>query len=344
MVARGGKIIMAIDDIKSAQKAAAVVISLGVERASKIYQYLSEDELERLTVEVAKLGNVSSGDTEIILDEFYKNCMTQKVVTEGGMEYARNVLEKAFGEDAASSLLNRVSKSLKTRAFAFLRKYDDKIVFTLLQGERPQTIALILSYVDSDRCAKIIAQLPEEERIKVVEAVARMDSVLPEAIKIIESEVEKKLSAVMTTDYTKIGGIDYIADVMNYMDRSNEKYILDALSAKDITLAEEIRKKMFVFEDIMGMDPIAIQRFIRDVDSKDLVLAIKGSKPEVANVIYANMSTRMVETVQSELEFTTNVRVTEVEAAQQRIVALIRKLEESGQLVLSKGGKDDIIV
>ncbi len=335
---------MAYEDITDPQKAAAIVVTLGIERASKIYQFLTEEEVEKLTVAVAQLGNVGPEDTENILEEFYKEGMAQKAVTEGGVEYARSVLAKAFGDEAASQLLNKVSKSLKVRAFAFLNKYDDKIVFTLLHKERPQTIALILSYMDSDRVARLIALLPESTRIQVVEAVAKMDSVSPDAIKIIENEVQVKLSAVMTTDFTQIGGVDYIADVMNYMDRSNEKYILDELGRKDIELAEEIRKKMFVFEDIMLMDPTAIQRFLRDVDSKDLVLAIKGTNQDVANVIFANMSSRMVETVKSELEFATNVKRTEVEEAQQRIVGLIRSLEESGQLTISKGGKGDDII
>lgn len=335
---------MAYEDITDPQKAAAIVVTLGIERASKIYQFLTEEEVEKLTVAVAQLGNVGPEDTECILEEFYKEGMAQKAVTEGGVEYARSVLAKAFGDDAASQLLNKVSKSLKVRAFAFLNKYDDKIVFTLLHKERPQTIALILSYMDSDRVARLIALLPESTRIQVVEAVAKMDSVSPDAIKIIENEVQVKLSAVMTTDFTQIGGVDYIADVMNFMDRSNEKYILDELGRKDIELAEEIRKKMFVFEDVMLMDPTAIQRFLRDVDSKDLVLAIKGTSQDVANVIFANMSSRMVETVKSELEFATNVKRTEVEEAQQRIVGLIRSLEESGQLTISKGGKGDDII
>ncbi|MCI1931032.1 MAG: flagellar motor switch protein FliG [Clostridia bacterium] len=325
------------------QKAAAIVVSLGVENASKIYKYLTEDEIERITVEVAKLGYLSPETTESVLDEFYKNCMTQKVVTEGGMEYAKSVLEKAFGEDVASNLLGKVAKSLKARAFAFLSKYDDKTIFSLLHNERPQVIALVLSYIDSDRAAKIIAELPEKMRISVVESVARMDSAAPEAMKIVESEIENKLSSVMTTDYTKIGGIDYIAEVMNYIDRSNEKYIFDELSKKDAGLVEEIRKKMFVFEDIVNMDNMSIQRFIREIDQKDLVYALKGANEEVANVIFSNMSTRMTEAIKSELEITTNVRVRDVEEAQQRIVGVIRSLEEKGQLVISKGKDDDII-
>lgn len=325
------------------QKAAAVVISLGAEKAAQVYKYLTEDEIQRITIEVAKLGFLPSEVTEGILDEFYKNCMLHKVVTEGGMEYARSVLEKAFGEDVASNLLGKVEKTLKSRVFSFLSKYDDLSIFSILSNERPQTIALVLSYMDSDRAANIIAGLPEQRKISVVEAIARMDSAAPEAMKIVEREVEKKLSSVMTTDYTKIGGIDYIAEVMNYVDRGDEKYIFDELSKRDVELVEEIRKKMFVFEDIVGMDNLSIQRVIREVDQKDLVYALKGAQSEVANVIFANMSARMTETIKSELEITTNVRVRDVEDAQQRIVSVIRKLEDAGQIVVSKGGKDDII-
>ncbi len=332
------------NEISSEQKAAAIVVSLGVEKASKVYKYLTEEEIEKLTVEVAKLGYLTPEITEGILDEFYKNCMTQKVVTEGGMEYARSVLEKAFGEDAANSLLGKVEKTLKARVFSFLNKYDDKTVFSLLHNERPQTIALVLSYLDSDRAARIIAELPEERRLTVVESIARMDSVAPEAMKIVEREIEKKLSTVMTTDYTKIGGIDYIADVMNYIDRSNEKFIFDELGKKDAELVEEIRKKMFVFEDIVNMDNMSIQRFIREIEQKDLVYALKGSNNEVSNIIFSNMSARMADAIKSELEITSNVRVKDVEAAQQNIVSVIRKLEEAGQIVISKGGEDDIIV
>jgi len=330
-------------NIKSEQKAAAIIVSLGVEKASQVYKYLAEEEIEKLTMEVAKLGYLPPDATEAVLDEFYKSCMTQKVVTEGGMEYARSVLEKAFGKDMAEDLLGKVAKSLKVRAFSFLQKYDDKTIFSLLHSERSQTIALVLSYLDSERVARIIAELPERQKLYVVEAIARMDSASPEAMKLVEKEIENKLSTVMTTDYTKIGGIDYIADVMNYVDRGNEKYIFDELGKKDAELVDEIRKKMFVFEDIVGMDNMSIQRFVRDSDQKDIVFALKGTAPEVATVIFANMSTRMAEAIQSELEITANVRVKDVEEAQQRIVALIRKLEESGQLIISKGGKDDII-
>lgn len=329
--------------LSNQEKAAAVIVSLGVDKASEIYKYLSEDDLEQLTIAIAKLGYISVEQTEEVLDDFYKMCLTQKVVTEGGMEYARTVLEKAFDENTAHALLEKVSKSLKVKSFDYLRRTDIKSLFSVLQYERPQIIALVLSYVDSAKAAEVIASLPEDKRVAVVEKIARMESASPEAIKVVEAQLKNKFSSVMTTDFAKIGGIDYIAEVMNNMDRSNEKFIFDEMGKKDQELTDEIKKKMFVFEDIAGMDGRAIQIFVRECDIKDLVLAIKGTTDEVARLIFANMSARMAENIKDELEITTNVRLKEVEEAQQRIVAVIRKLDEEGAIVLSKGGKDDII-
>ncbi|MGL5255970.1 MAG: flagellar motor switch protein FliG [Proteocatella sp.] len=329
--------------ISNQERAAAVIISLGVDKASQIYKYLSEEDIEQLTIAIAKLGYISVEQTEEILDDFYKMCLTQKVVTEGGMEYARTVLEKAFDENTAHALLEKVSKSLKVKAFDYLRRTDIKSLYSVLQYERPQIIALVLAYVDSTKAAQVIASLPEDKRVAVVERIAKMESASPEAIKVVEAQLKNKFSSVMTTDFAKVGGIDYIAEVMNNMDRSNEKFIFDEMGKKDQDLTDEIKKKMFVFEDIAGMDGRAIQIFVRECDIKDLVLAIKGTTEEVAKLIFANMSVRMAENIKDELEITTNVRLKEVEEAQQKIVAVIRKLDEEGAIVLSKGGKDDII-
>lgn len=325
------------------QKAAAVIISMGSEKASQLYKYLSEEDIEILTVEIAKMRHLSQEETESVLDEFYKECMTQKVVTEGGLDYARSILEKAFGQQTATVLLEKVAKSLKTMPFSFVRKLDSKNLYSILQHERPQTIALVLSYANPGQAADVIVSLPKEKQLHVVEAIAKMDSASPEAIKIVETEIEKKFSSVLTTDFTKAGGIDYIAEVINYMDRGNEKYIFDELVEKDAKLTEEIRKRMFVFEDITSMDNRSIQRFLRDCDPKDIVLALKGANAEVSNLIFSNMSTRMAESIKSDLEVTVNVRIKDVEEAQQRIVGVIRQLEEAGELVVMKGGKDDII-
>lgn len=325
------------------QKAATVVVSLGVEKAAEVYKYLSEEDIEKLTVEVAKLGHVEASTTENVLDEYYKICLTQKVVTDGGLEYARQVLEKSFGESTANTLLQKATQALKSRSFSFVRRSDAKNLFSILQHERAQTIALILSYTTEEMTAQIISELTPDKRLHVVEAIARMESASPEAIKIVENEVRKKFAGILTTDYTTVGGIDYIANVMNHMDRSNEKMIFDELGQKDAELTETIRKKMFVFEDIITMDNRSIQRFIRDCDVKDMVYALKNANKQISEIIFANMSTRMQESIQSDMEVTVNVRLKDVEEAQQRIVSLIRRLEEEGELIITKGGKEDII-
>lgn len=325
------------------QKAAAVIISLGTDKASQLYQYMEPEEVEQLTLEVAKLGFLDSQATEDVLNEYYQMCMTNKAVTEGGLEYARAVLEKAFGQQTAASLLEKVTKSLKNREFSFLNKADEKSLYAALQHERPQTIALVLSYVDADKSAAIIEELDDDRQVKVIENMASMESASPAAVKIIEAEMEKKFSSLMTASNVKVGGVDFVADVMNNLDRSSEKNIFDRLSEYNQDLADEIRKRMFVFEDIITMDDRSVQRFVRDCDPRDLVLALKGANSEVANKIFANMSTRMAQSIRDDLEITTNVRIRDVEEAQQRIVGIIRDLEERNELIILKGGKDDII-
>ena len=331
------------DKLTQEQKAAAVIVSLGVDKASKLYKHLGQEDLERLTVEIARLGHIEAETTETVLDEFYKECLTQKVVTDGGIEYARTVLEKAFGEETANTLLQKVSKSLKVMPFAFLSKTNSKNLFSILQHERPQTIALVLSYVEPTQAADVIVMLPDEMKLRVVTNIAKMDSASPEAIKLVEAEMQKKFSTILTTDFTHVGGVDYIAEVMNNMDRSNEKSIFEGLNREDEELSAEIRKKMFVFEDILTMDARSIQRFLRDCDQKDLVLALKGTTAEVANVIFANVSSRMAENIMSDLEITVNVWLQDDDEAQQRIVQIIRTLEDRGEVVIMKGGKGDII-
>ena len=330
-------------ELSSAQKAAAVIVSLGAEKASQVYQFMEPEDIEQLTLEVARLGMLDAAQTEEVLTEFYQNCMTNKAVTEGGLEYARTVLEKAFGSQAATSLLEKVTKSLKNREFAFLDKADVKSLYSALQNERPQTMALVLSYVDPDKAAGVIEQLQAERQVRVVEALATMESASPAAIKIIEAEMERKFSNMITNSNVKVGGIDYVANIMNNLDRSSEKSIFDRLSVNNEELADEIRKRMFVFEDIVTMDDRSVQRVLRDCDPRDLVLSLKTANTEVANKLFTNMSARMAESIRDDLEITTNVRMKDVEDAQQRIVGIIRDLEERNEIVILKGGKDDII-
>lgn len=329
--------------LNSAQKAAAVIISLGADKASQIYQFMDEDEIEKLTLEVAQLGFLDSLQTEGVLAEYYQMCLTNKAVTEGGIEYARSVLEKAFGPQTASTLLAKITKSLKNRTFHFLDKADPKSLFAVLQHERPQTVALILSYIDPGKSAAVLEQLDPASQIKVVENMAQLEGTSPEAVKTIETEMAKKFSNIVVNSNVKVGGIDYVASMMNNIDRASEKSIFDGLSEYNPELASDIRKRMFVFEDIVGMDDRSIQRFVRDCDPRDLVLSLKASNPEVAGKLFANMSSRMAQNIRDDLEITNNVRIRDVEEAQQRIVGIIRELEEKGELIILKAGKDDII-
>ncbi len=332
-----------LQDLDPNEKAAAVIVSLGMEKASSLYQHMDSDDVEKLTVEIAKLGFVDAPTTESVLMEFYQMCLTNKAVTEGGLDYAKAVLENAFGKEASESLLDKVTKVLVSREFDFLNKADEKSLFGALQHERPQTIALILSYVETSKAAAVVEQLDKDMQVKVVEGIANMENASPTAVKIIETEMDKRFSSIMQTDNVEIGGVDYVADIMNNLDRASEKNIFDLLTERNTELAEEIRKRMFTFEDIISMDDRSVQRFVRDCDQKDLVLALKGADRTVANKVFANMSSRMAQSISDDLEITTNVRMREAEEAQQRIVGIIRKLEEQQELVISKGGKDDII-
>lgn len=325
------------------QKAAMVISSLGTENASGVFKHFSDDEIERLTLEVAKMDYWPLEVVDDVLNDFYELCLTQKVISEGGVEYAKEVLEKAFGQQAATSLFEKITKQLKTKAFSFVRKADYKNLLAIVQNEHPQTIALILSYARSDQASAILSELPKDIRIEVVERIAKMESASPDVIKSIEATLERKFANLITTDSMEVGGINYIAEVLNNVDRSTEKYIFDELTLRDPKLAEEIRQKMFVFEDITMLDSIAIQSFVKEVDPKDLAIAIKGSTAEVAEVIYANMSTRMKESTQTDVEYLHNVRMRDVEEAQQRIVSIIRRLEDEGVLTISKGGGDEVI-
>ncbi len=326
------------------KKAAAVIISLGVEYAPQIYKYLREEEIEQLTMEIAMLQDLTPEVVEGTLEEFYNLCLAQKFITEGGIEYAKAILEKAIGTTSAASVLERVTKSLKTRAFDFLKKADPKHLMSFIQNEHPQTIALILSYVRPSQASAILAELPRQIQVDVAARIATMDRTSPEVVKEVERTLEKKFSSVVSMDFAEIGGVKYMAEILNSVDRGTEKHILEEMSKKEPKLTEEIRRLMFVFEDIATLDSMSIQRFLRDVDTKDLLIALKGSTEEVSQVFYSNMSTRMSETMKDDAQYLRGVRMTDVEEAQQRMVSIIRKLEETGEIFVSRGRKDEIIV
>lgn len=331
--------------VEAKSKAALVVVSLGADRASQIYKYLNEEDIEELTYEVARLGKISNNQVEATLDEFYKLCLTHKMMTDGGLDYARNVLEKAFGESTARNLLEKVSKTLQSKPFNFFMKGDPKALLSLLQNERPQIIALVMAYMDPEQSARVLEQLPDAKRIKTVESMARMDRVSPEATAIVEEEMKRKFATIITSeDNMNLGGVDYVADMMNHIDRSSERKIFEELDKSNPELSQSIREKMFVFENILDMDDRSIQRFVKECDTKDVVYALKTASEDMKAVFFKNMSKRMAESVRGDLEITTNVRLKDVEEAQQRIVNIIRRLEEQGEVIIKKGGDDDNII
>ncbi len=330
-------------ELSQKQKVAVIITALGAENAAYVYKHLTNDEVENITFDISSLPFLDAATVDSILNEFYELCLTQKVITDGGVEYARDVLTKAFGAEAAEKLMQKINRSMQTKAFEFVRKSDYKNLLAIVQNEYPQTIALILSYANSEQASAVLSELPKEKRVEVVERIAKMDSASPDTVKAIEATLERKFASVVSMDTAEVGGVNAVADILNKVDRSTEKYIFDELSVRDPSLVEEIKKKMFVFEDILTLDSMSIQRFIRECDTKDLSIAIKGSNEDVAATLYANMPQRMQDTIHQEIEYLHNIRMRDVEEAQQRIVGIIRHLEEEGELVIGKGGDDEII-
>lgn len=334
---------MAKQKLTSVQKAAAVIIALGTGRASAIYKFLKEEEIEQLTLEIAKLDRLTPEQMQETIEDFYGLCITQKVINEGGVVYAKDVLEKAFGPQQASQYMERLSKALKTKSFDFIRRADYKSLQMMLQNEHPQTIALVLAYARSDQASQIIAELPHNIQIDVIERIAGFDRASPEFVSIVEENLARKFSTIVSSDQMEVGGVTYVADIMNHVDRSTEKFIFDELGQRDPGLADDIRKLMFVFEDIVKLDSMAIQRFIREVDTKDLAIALKAGNEEVKAVILRNMSSRMRESIELDIRYLNNIRMRDVEEVQQKIVGIIRQLEEMGEIIIAKGEGDEII-
>jgi len=331
-------------ELTGKQKAAILLISLGPDVSASVYKHLSEEEIEKLTLEISGVKKVESTAKEEILEEFHNIALAQDYISQGGIGYAKTVLEKALGTEQAAVIINRLTSSLQVRPFDFARKADPGQIFNFIQNEHPQTIALILSYLDSAQAGQILSELPQEVQADIARRIAVMDSTSPEIINEVEQILERKLSASVTQDYTQTGGIEAVVEVLNGVDRATERTILDALEIQDPELAEEIKKRMFVFEDIVTLDSRAIQRVIRDCDNEDLKLSLKVSSDEVKDIVFGNMSKRMVESFKDEMEFMGPVRLRDVEEAQSRIVAIIRRLEEAGEIVVARGGGDDIIV
>lgn len=330
--------------LNSKEKAAILLICLGEDHAAQIYKHLKEEEIEQLTLSLSAVHRVSPQTKEAVLEEFYEICLAQEYISEGGIGYARTILEKALGANRADELINRLSSSLQVRPFDFIRKADSVHILNLVNNESPQTIALLLSYVEPKQASEVIINLPPEIQVEVIRRIAHMGSVQPEYIQEAERILERRLSSMGMFDKMVVGGINSVVNIINSLDRGTEKFILETLDVIDNELAEDIRKCLFVFEDIVKLSNQSIQRVLKEVDIADVTCALKGAGEEVKNAIFSNVSKRLQEMIIDDLEVMGPVRVKDVEAAQQRIVNVVRQLEDAGEIIVSRGERDDVIV
>ncbi|AJD26645.1 flagellar motor switch protein FliG [Clostridium botulinum] len=337
---------MAKDDkLTGVQKAAILFITLGPEASAGIIKKLPDSEIQKITYEIANITSVRSELKQDILEEFIQINKAKDYILEGGFEYAKNLLGKALGSQKAIEILDKVTEATQQfRPFAIARKADPSQLLNTISNEHPQTIALVLCYMQSDKAGQILSSLPEDLQSEVAYRIATMSATSPMVVKEIEKVLDSKLSSVVRSDATTIGGVQTIVEVLNQVDRTTEKNITEGLQREDAELAEKIKESMFVFEDIITLDDVAIQRVLREVETKDLALALKGSSEEVANVIFRNQSKRAASSLKEDIEFLGPVRIMDVEKAQQGIVSIIRRLDEAGEIVISRGGEDAIIV
>ena len=324
------------------EKVAILLISLGPQKSAEIFKHFNDEEIEELTLQIANMRMVSPDEKQLIIEEFYQICLAQEYISEGGINYAKDVLERALGSDKALDIINKLTSSLHVRPFEFIRKADPNQLLNYIQNEHPQTIALILSYLSATQSAQILSSLPLEKQADVTRRIAIMDRTSPEVVREIETVLESKFSNILAQDFTTTGGVQAVVDILNSVDRGTEKHIMEDLDIRDAELSEEIRKRMFVFEDIITLDNRSIQRIIREVDNSQWAIALKGASEEVKDLVFTNMSKRLVEMIKEDIEFMGPVRIRDIEDSQQSIVNVIRKLEEDGEIITPRGG-DEII-
>ena len=334
---------MKVKDMNGRQKAAIFLVTLGSEISAEIFKHLREDEIETLTFEIARLDTVEPEQKDQVLMEFQELMMASEFISSGGIDYARELLEKALGSQKAIDIINRLTSSLQVRPFDFIRRTDPAHLLNFIQPEHPQTIALILAYLEPGKAGYILQKLHPEVQSDVARRIATMDRTSPEVLREVERVLEKKLSTLSSEDFTAAGGVDSIVEILNLVDRTTEKGIIESLEEENPELAEEIKKKMFVFEDIVLLDDRSIQKVLREVDGQELAKALKGVDQEVQEKIFKNMSKRAATMLKEDMEYMGPVRLKDVEEAQQKIVSIIRHLEETGDIVISRGEGDELV-
>lgn len=330
-----------VQELTGVQKAAIFLVSIGEARAAEVLKGMRDSEVTEVMAEIARLTDIEGDMVEDVLDEFQHTVDARKFIAQGGVEFARNVLETSLGEDKANEIFDRLSLAMQAAPFEFLRKADPRQVLSFIRDEHPQTIALVLAHMNPDEASMVLGGLPEELQREVAVRVATMDRTSPDIIEKVEAALERRLSSVLNqTEMSQSGGVPTLVDLLNRSDRATERLIFEGLEEHDEELADEVRSRMFVFEDIVTLDDRSVQLVLRQVDSKELAMALKGVRAEVRRKIVSNMSTRAGETLIDEIDMLGAVRLKAVEEAQAGVVRVIRALEEAGQIVLTRSGDE----
>ena len=324
--------------ISSRRKAAIMAVALGPNLSAEVFKHLSQDEIDELVLEIASLEKVEPQERQLVMEEFYEAALAQDFIAQGGIGFAKDILERAVGGDKAIEIMGRLSTYIRVTPFEFLRKIDPIQVFNFLQHEHAQTIALVMAYLPADGAAQVMGMFPQEVQTEVAMRIAAMDRTAPEVLREVETVMERKLSSLINQDLEAAGGVKALVDIMNYSDRATERNVLEYLDEKDAELADEVRKLMFVFEDLLILDAKAIQQLLKEVDMKDVGLALKGANEDVKALIFSNMSSRASAMLNEDMEFMGPVKRRSVEEAQGRIVAIVRRLEETGKIQIARGG------
>ncbi len=326
------------------QKAAILLISLGPEISSEVFKELKEEYVEQVALQIANVKRVSPAERDAVMEECFQLSMAEEYISQGGVDYAREVLEKALGDQKAIEIINRLQGALQMTPFDFIKRTDPQQLLNFIQHEHPQTIALILAHLSSEHAATILGALPGEVQVDVAQRVAQMERATPDIIMEIEKVLERNIASVFTQEMSAAGGVRAVAEMLNRADRSTEKAIMEKLEEINPDLADEIKRLMFVFDDVLLIDDRSVQRILREIDQKDLILALKGASEEVKTKVLKNMSQRAKAMIIEEMEAMGPTRLKNTEEAQQKIVNTIRQLEEMGEIVVSRGGEGEVFV
>jgi flagellar motor switch protein FliG len=344
MVRPGGKI-ESYDELSGVTKSAILLLALDEDAAAIVLKQMEQKAVEELTREIASLREIPDKIRDRVVGEFYELALAQRWANEGGLEYAKQLLSKSLPAGDADRILQQISQQVRMTPFAFLQKAESQNLLTFIQDEHPQTIALIVSHLPFHKASEVLAGLPGPKQIEVVKRVANMEQTNPEVVIEVERGLEARLSNMLSQSFDKIGGVESVAEILNLVDRSTEKGIMEGLEAEDPDLVEEIRRLMFVFEDIKLVNDKGIQSVLKEVDNDELAMALKTASDELKDLVFRNMSERASQLIKEDMQYMGPVRLSDVEAAQQRIVDIVRRLEDAGEIIVAgRGGESDLVV